>query len=171
MYKIIHLFLALLICGALPIATSAAAKRPTDVWNYYHFDGSAFISGPAVDGRAYLAVREKVLPLVVKDQSLPVVQTALSDGEGVIAGICYLQSSGGKLGGGSGYQPCSHSALLISAGGKQLVSVQTDDHGFFVIALPAGRYSIGSGQFKAEITVEPGITTLAPLRAGKRMVD
>jgi len=171
MSKALLLLLVLLSCTAIPATASAAANRPADAWNYYHFDGIAFTPGPTADGSAFVAVREKVRPVVLTTQPTAVVQIALPDGSGVIAGICYLQSSGGKLGGGSGYQPYSRVPLLISSGGKEFVTVQTDDHGYFVVVLPAGTYSVGSGPFTAEITVERGITTLVPLRAGKRMVD
>lgn len=171
MYRIIHFILVLLIASTLPAATSAAGKRPADVWNYYHFDGNAFTSGPAVDGSAFVALREKVRPVVLTSTASHIEQTALPDGAGVIAGICYLQSAGGKLGSGSGFAPYPRVPLLISSGGKQLVTVQTDDNGYFVVVLPAGTYSVGSAPIIAEITVERGITTLVPLRAGKRMVD
>lgn len=165
------LLLALLVCTTLSATASAAGRRPADVWNYYHFDGSAFTPGPAVDGSAFVAVREKVQPVILAAQTSQIEQTALPDGTGVIAGICYLQSTGGKLGSGSGFKPYPRVPLLISTGGKQLVTVQTDDHGYFVVVLPAGTYSVGSGPFTAEISVERGITTLVPLRVGKRMVD
>lgn len=171
MPKTIPLLLVFLLCAALPAAASAAGNRPPDVWNYYHFDGTSFTPGPAIDGSAFVAVREKVRPVVLTIQTADIEQTPLPDGAGVIAGICYLQSSGGKLGSGSGYKPYSRVPLLISSGGKQFVTVQTDDQGYFVVVLPAGTYSIGSEPFTAEITVERGITTLVPLRAGKRMVD
>jgi len=171
MSKTIPLLLAFFLCAALPAGVSAAANRPADVWNYYHFNRTAFTPGPAIDGSAYVAVREKVRPVVVTAQAADIGQTALPDESGAIAGICYLQSSGGKLGNGSGFVPYPRVPLLISSGGKQFVTVQTDDHGYFVVVLPAGIYSIGSGPFTAEITVERGITTLVPLRAGKRMVD
>ena len=171
MSKAIHLLLALLICSALPASASAAGNRPTDAWNYYHFDGIAFTPGPTVDGSAFVAVREKVRPVVLTALTTLIEQTFLPDGEGVIAGICYLQSSGGKLGAGSGYSPYPRVPLLISSGGKELVTVQTDDNGYFVVVLPSGTYAIGSGPFTAEISVESGVTTLVPLRAGKRMVD
>ena len=169
MPKAILLLLVLLI--GTTVSAAAAGKRLADTWNYYHFDGSAFIPGPTVDGSAFIAVREKVLPVVLTVQPSDIEQTALPDGAGVIAGICYLQSSGGKLGSGSGFSPYPRVPLLISSGGKQFVTVQTDEQGYFVVALPAGKYSVGSGPFTAEITVERGITTLVPLRAGKRMVD
>ncbi|NTW98797.1 MAG: hypothetical protein HGB35_02495 [Geobacteraceae bacterium] len=163
--------MGIILCAALPAGVFAAGNRPADVWNYYHFDGTAFTPGPSTDGSAYVAVREKVQPAVLTAQAPDIEQAVLPDGSGVIAGICYLQSSGGKLGGGGGYKPYPRVPLLVYSGGKPLVTVQTDDHGYFVVVLPAGTYSIGSEPFTAEITVERGITTLVPLRAGKRMVD
>jgi hypothetical protein len=171
MSRTIQCLLVFLLCVALPAAISAAGNRPADVWNYYHFDGTAFIPGPAIDGSAYAAVRERVRPVVLTAPTADIELTALPDGAGAVAGVCYLQSSGGKLGSGSGYKPCPRVPLLIYSGGKELVTVQTDDHGYFVVVLPAGTYSIGSGPLTAVVTVERGITTLVPLRVGKRMVD
>jgi len=171
MYKVISVFLAFLFSTSFSVSASAAGNRPGDVWNYYHFDGSAFLAGPATDGSAFVAVRENVQPVVLTAQGARIEPTALPVGAGVIAGICYIQSSGGKLGTGSGYRPYPRVPLLIATGGKELVTVQTDDYGYFVVVLPAGTYSIGSGTFTAEIAVERGVTTLVPLRAGKRMVD
>ena len=171
MYKTIHMILALFICSLLPAQVIAGGKRPVDTWTLYHFDGTAFVSGPATDGTPFMAIREKVRPVILTTMAAPIEQTPLPDGSGVIAGICYLQSSGGKLGGGSGFTPYARVPLQISSGGKEFVSVQTDDQGYFVVVLPAGTYSVGSGPFAAEITVDRGVTTLVPLRAGKRMVD
>ena len=171
MSKTIHLILGILLCAALPAGGFAAGNRPAEVWNYYHFDGSAFTPGPAIDGNAFVAVREKARPVILIAPAPDIMPTALPDGAGVIAGICYLQSSGGKLGSGSKYIPYPRLPLLISSEGKPFVTVQTDDHGYFVVVLPGGTYSIGSETFTSEITVERGITTLVPLRAGKRMVD
>ena len=60
--------------------------------------------------------------LVVTAQAPDIEQTVLPDGAGVIAGICYLQSSGGKLGGGNGFVPYPRVPLLISSGGKEIPS-------------------------------------------------
>ena len=169
MYKVIYLFLALFICSVLPVA--AAGNFPTDIWNFYHFDGTAFTPGPSTDGTAYLAVREKLRPVLLANQTSDIEQTVLPDGSGVITGICYLQSSGGKLTSGAGFKPNPRMPLLISTGGKEFVTVLTDDQGYFTVVLPAGTYSVGSGMITAKITVERGVTTLVPLRVGKRMVD
>ena len=171
MSKAIFLLLALIFCASIPATADAAANRPAAAWNYYHFDGSAFTPGPAVDGNVFIAVREKLLPVVLTATPATIDQTPLPDGTGVIAGICYLQISGGKLGGGGGFQPCQREPLTIFSAGKPFVTVQTDDNGYFVAVLPAGSYAIGGEPFSAAITVERDITTLAPLRAGKRMVD
>ena len=171
MFKSTCLLLALLISGALPVVAFAAGKHPADMWNYYHFDGVAFTPGQATDGSAFVAVREKLRPVVLTAQVTDIEKIALPDETGVIAGICYIQSSGGKLGNGSSYKPFPHVPLQIFSGDKEFVTVQTDDNGYFIAALPAGNYSVGSGTFTAKITVERGVTTLVPLRVGKRMVD
>ncbi|MDD2270838.1 MAG: hypothetical protein PHP95_13340 [Desulfuromonadaceae bacterium] len=171
MFKPIFLSLALLFCATIASTAYAAANRPAAAWNYYHFDGRAFIPGPAVDGNAFIAVREKFLPIVLTAPTATTKQTPLPVGTGVIAGICYLQTSGGKLGGSGSFMPCQRVPLTIFSAGKPFITVQTDDNGYFVVVLPAGSYSIGGEPFSAAVTVERGITTLAPLRAGKRMVD
>lgn len=173
MNRILSLFLALLLCAASAATALAAAKRPADPWIYYHFDGIGFKPGPSPDNKPYIAIREGVRPVLLASQASPVESIELPESAGAISGICYIQSSGGKLGNGngSGYAPCPRQPLLISSGGSQLVTVQTDENGYFVVVLPAGTYAIGSGPFAAEIPVERGITSLVPLRAGKRMVD
>lgn len=171
MSRVIKLFLAVLACTAISTTALGFAKRPGDLWNYYHFDGIGFKAGPSSDEKPFVAVREGARPVVMLTQAASIELIDLPQGSGAISGICYIQSSGGKLGDASGYVPCPRVPLLVSSGGKQLVTVQTDEHGYFVVVLPAGTYSIGSGPFAAEIPVERGITSLVPLRAGKRMVD
>lgn len=167
----LYLLLFILVGTLIPAQLSAAGKRPVAGWTYYHFDGSGFTSGPAVDGTATVAVREKLRPVVLKTRTTPVEQVELPAGEGAVVGICYIQSSGGRLVSGKGFRASPYIPLQISSGSKQHATLQTDEHGYFAVVLPAGNYSIGNGTFTAQITVEPGITTLVPLRVGKRMVD
>ncbi len=169
MFNAVPFLLFFVICATLPV--SAAGKRPSVTRNYYHFDGSTFTTGPTVDGSAFLALQDKMSPVILTTLASPVGMTTLPDEAGAIAGICYTQSSGGKLGSGGGFRPHPRTSILISSGGKQPVALQTDDLGYFVAILSPGTYSVNSGPFSVEITVERGKTTLVPLRAGKRMVD
>lgn len=171
MSRVFSLLLVVLACSVISTTVLGATKRPGDSWSYYHFDGIGFKAGPAPDDKPCIAVREGVRPVVLLTQTASTESISLPEGAGAISGICYIQSSGGKLGSNSAYAPCPRTPLLISSGGKQLVTVQTDEQGYFVVVLAAGTYHVGSGPFTAEISVESGITTLVPLRAGKRMVD
>lgn len=171
MPRIINVFLAALACMVIATTALAAAKRPAEHWIYYHFDGIGFKPGPALDNKPFVAVREGALPVLLTGQTSKIEATDLPEGSGAISGICYIQSSGGKLGSSVGYEACPRLPLDISLGGKTLVTVQTDENGYFVVVLAAGTYRIGDGPLAAEIPVERGITSLVPLRAGKRMVD
>lgn len=164
------IFLAGLIVAAICVTASAAAKRPGDTWHYYHFDGRAFIAGQAPDSAPFIALREQMKPAVVTQPS-PIEAVALPPGKGVAAGICYIQSTGGKLSHVSRYEPVPRTPVRISSGGRMVVTIEADDHGYFMVVLAAGMYTIGSGPFTAEIEVKRGITTLVPLRVGKRVVD
>jgi hypothetical protein len=173
MSKSLNFLLVILACAVMVVPAVAIGKRPADAWSYYHFDGAGFTSGPSTDNAPFVAVRERTRPVVLQAQTANITKIALPEGSGVVAGICYIKSSGGKLEGGSGagYAPYPRVPLLISTVGKAFVTVQTDEQGYFVVVLPAGKYSVGSGGYTAEIIVENGITTLIPLQAGKRMVD
>jgi hypothetical protein len=165
-------FILVVIASAVVFTTAvAASKRPADVWGYYHFDGVSFKAGPPVDGSAFIAVSERLQPVVLHLQTQKIQSIGLPEGAGAVAGICYIQSSGGKLGDGKGYVPRPRANLQISSPDTPPVVVQTDDYGYFITVLPAGKYTIGSGPFTDEISVQRGSTTLVPLRAGKRMVD
>ena len=169
MSKTIPLLLFFIICAVLP--ATAAGTRPPDAWNYYHFGGRAFTAGPAADGSVFVALQDRMRPVILTSRTAQIEKTALPDEAGAVAGICYTQISGGKLGSANDFRPHPRTQLLISSGGTQPVTVQTDDHGYFVAVLPAGTYAVSSGPFRGEITVQRGRTTLVPVRAGKRMVD
>ncbi len=164
---IILVGLALTVMGSTALA---AAKWQGYMWNYYHFDGQGFVAGKSTDGGPFLAVRNGAWPVLLTD-SAKIEEVALPEGKGALAGICYMQSSGGKLASGPAYVPYSHMPVQISSGTKVLITVETDNQGFFVAELAPGRYVVSTGAVKVEVTVENNKTVLVPLRAGKRMVD
>lgn len=162
--------LAVVAVAVMCVAVSAASRRQAAAWNFYHFDGQAFVTGRPVDGSQFLAVRDRDVPLVLI-QAGRVEAARLPADKGALAGICYLRSSGGKLAGGSGFAPRPAAALEIYSGDALVQRTQTDGSGYFVALLPAGAYRISCGAFAAEVAVEAGKTTLAAVQAGKRMVD
>jgi hypothetical protein len=164
------LILALLAVTVMCVSLSAASKRPAAVWNFYHFDGHGFVAGLPADGVPFLAVRDRAVPLVLT-RAVRAEAVELPANRGALAGICYIQNSGGKLAVGRGYAPCPRTPITISSGNTVVTNVISDANGYFVALLAAGSYMIGSGAFAAEATVENGTTVLVPLRAGKRMVD
>lgn len=149
------------------VTAVAAAKRQGGAWNYFHFDGRAFIAGQTSDDTPFVAVRDGVRPVMLT-RGAKVEAIRLAAGTGALVGICYIQSSGGKLGQGPAYLPRPRMPVQISTGNRVMATTETDEHGYFLVTLPPGRYRVSD---KVEVTVENGTTTLAPLRVGKRMVD
>lgn len=163
---IFALLAVIIVCTAV----SAAARRPVPAWNYYHFDGRAFVAGQPADNGPFLAVRERTVPVVLTRAAKPEA-TAMPAGKGALAGICFIQSSGGKLADSGGYTPRPGMPVTISSGNRVAASLFSDEHGYFVAVLAAGSYRISNGVFMTEALVERGTTVLVPLLAGKRMVD
>ena len=164
------IFLAGLLIATISVTASALAKRPADAWNYSYFDGRAFVAGQSPDGGPFFALRERMRPVVVTGTA-KIGEVALSPGQGAIAGLCYIQQSGGKLANVSGYVPVPRAPVRIFSGGKVVAMIEADEYGYFVAAVAAGKYSVFSGPTIAEVTVENGTTVLVPLWTGRRMAD
>lgn len=156
---------------AVAAATAlAVSDYPAGTWVYYHFDGTGFVAGQPPAGGPFIGIRKHALPVILSQPS-PIEVSSLPAGKGAVAGVCYIQSSGGRLADGRNYLPAPLMPLPVSSGGKLVATIQTDDQGHFVAALDAGVYRIGTPPLTAEVEIERGMTTLVPLRVGKRMVD
>lgn len=165
-----HLLFAGLIVMVVSVTAFAGAKRKDVAWNYYHFNGSSFVAGQPKEG-LFVAVREGAIPVVLA-KPVKIEAVALPSGKGAVAGICYIQSRGGKLGGGgNGYVPASGLQVDIFSGSNVVTTVETDENGYFTAVLNAGNYRIGNPPLAIEFSIARGTTTLASLRTGKRMVD
>jgi len=162
--------LVLIISLFLGAAAVAASKRPSGVWNYYHFDGSSFVAGQATDGNHFVAVRDGVRPVVLTHPAR-IEAVGLPAGTGAVAGICYIQIAGGKLATGAGYLPAPSMRLPVSSGADVVTTVATDEQGYFIAVLHPGRYVVGEGPLAREVTIEEHQTSLVGVRVGKRMVD
>ena len=170
MASLFNTFLAGLVVIALCATAMAAAQRPSDRWTLYRFDGHAFVPGTPADDGTFVALRDGMRPAVLSRSARP-GEIPLPAGTGAVAGICYIQSSGGKLAPGPGYAPYPRALVQVSSGEMVVAAFRADEQGYFVALLPAGNYRITSGIATATITIATSSTFLIPLRAGKRMVD
>jgi hypothetical protein len=155
--------------AVISLTATAATRRPGGEWDYFHFDGRSFSAGRSAEGIPFVAVRAGFRPVILTHPA-KLEAVKLDPGTGALVGICYIQSSGGKLSRGPVYRPASRIPVQISAGDQLVATTDTDDQGYFQAVLAAGKYRVKS-RLEVEVTVEKGMTTLVPLRAGKRMVD
>ena len=153
---------------ALMSCNSCTFSAAGDAWRSYTFsaDGLREAQGP---GGTLLKVRDGYLPILSSGGSIP-GETPLPPGAGALAGVCYLQSSGGKLRDASGHLPLAGGVVEV-AGGSGKFTARTDGGGYFLLALPAGEYTVRVTGMSFRVTVEKGRTSLVALRGGKRMVD
>lgn len=150
------------------LTAHAFGKRPVELWTFFYYDGNAFVAGRPAPLSPFVAVRDGFIP-VVETRVERIQAVKLPEGTGALAGICYVQSYGGKLKPAGGYHPVPMLAVPISADEKPVTTTETDGNGFFVATLPAGTYRVG--REGVEVKIESGTTRLLPLRVGKRMVD
>ena len=134
----------------------------------WHFDGREFVPG-ARNGDMVILVRDGYLPVMRTESEAP--STALPNGAGAIAGVCYVQVTGGKLANRSEtLQESGCRVKIISASGE-VRHATADQYGFFYLSLPAGIYEVHGAGSPINFTVSEGRTALVALRTGKRMVD
>lgn len=159
--------LPLLLIG---LNSHALGTRPAQQWGFFHFKSGAFVAGKPAEGLPFVAVRDGVRPVpVTRGEKLDAVK--LPQGSGAVAGICYLQGSGGKLSSGAVYRPVPRMAVAAFDQENTMVAgTETDPEGYFTLVLPAGRYRIVAGESK-NVEVEQGKTLLIPMRTGKRLAD
>ena len=168
MKRSILLFLLLSLGVGLP-SEGGMFGNPGQSGHPWHFNGREFVPGPG-SGAMVVMVRDGYLPVVrTGDDSVPSV--TMPDDLGVVAGICYLQVSGGKLANQGGASPSvGHPLEFVGASGM-VWHATSDGNGFFVLPLPGGSYDARGTGAPVRVTVTAGKTSLVALRTGKRMVD
>jgi hypothetical protein len=135
---------------------------------YFFFDGASFAEGRR-EGVPSVIVRDGYYPEVVSGKAGDRLRR-LPDGEGGVAGFCFAQVAGGKLGQAEGPIPLGGRDVTITGKGRK-TTVRTDEMGFFVTALPEGRYEVELLGFSKTIDVKNGKSVVVTLRGGKRLVD
>jgi hypothetical protein len=150
--------LTFLLCSSLLWAETSGFKSLL-------FDGSSFRESR---GEGAILVRDGMLPAGAEGDSAR--EDQLPAGTGAVALYCYRQSSGGKLRSGSGVSPLPGVAVSVR-GTAFTLAARTNSLGYLILALPAGSYELRLFGFTKRVVLEPGKTTLAFIRGGKRMVD
>lgn len=150
------------------------ATLPSDAnhWQYYKFNGSGFVLGKPEAAKTVVALHESYWPKVTSTYVSGDV-AKLPPVTGVIAGLCYIQTAGGKLDNRGASVNIVYGRMpvqIISRNGEEK-SATTDDDGYFMVAVKPGRYSVVCGADSLDIVVENKKTKLIALRAGRRMVD
>ncbi len=159
---------ALIATLAVPAITLPMGSRPDDSRTYY-FDGSSFREDRTA-GFPAIVTRIGRLPRLFQHGADADAAPLLPPGTGALAGICYIQQSGGKLGSRHAFRPRPGMTITVRGTGLER-ETRCDGEGFFSVALPPGRYEVAVGTDAKSVAVEQDKTTLVSLRGGKRMVD
>jgi len=168
--KLMFLFcLILFSLGMTPFCEGGMFRNLGHSAHPWQFNGREFVPG-AGDGGMVVLVRDGYLP-VVRTGANPVPSTPLPTGTGALAGICYIQVTGGKLDSQSGTIPAGGCPLEIVDLSRTIWRATADQNGFFSLPLPAGTYEVHGAGSPIKLTVTEGRTALMALRTGKRMVD
>jgi len=165
MLRIIRLTILIII----PLLLSCAAGNST-LWQPYIFDGTDF--SPATETTSgTIWLRSGHFPAISETAPAAERSDRLSPKTGAVAGICYLQTSGGKLSGQEPFTPYPDEQITLKNKKYGVFVTRTDKNGKFAEQLPTGKYELFCRGVRTEITIKQGETTLAPIRGGKRMAD
>jgi len=152
-----------------PIIFSCAAGN-SSLWKPYIFDGVNFSPTDNNNSNA-IWTRSGHFPTT----SAPTPDSAHSDklppGTGAVAGICYLQTTGGRISERNLFTPYINEQITLRNKTDGTFVTRTDSSGYFVEFLNPGEYELFCRGVRTEFRIKQGETTLVPIRGGKRMAD
>ena len=143
------------------IPCSWAAGNETTSWRRFVFNGREF-QETAQPAKTSIHLKNGCLPDIVAGDQAP-REDLLPEGTGGVAGLCYLETPGGKQKATGGYAPLAGASLELSKG-KWRMAVRTDAQGYFVLALPPGDYEIKLYGFSGTFRIEKGKNALLAIR-------
>lgn len=139
-------------------------------WTPYLFTGTGFQPSMDAPSKA-LWIRPGFFPYSGQDSPQAAANIKLPKGTGAVAGICYLQTSGGKIANQNMITPLPDEQITMKLIGEGVFVTRTDERGYFTDALYPGDYEFYCRGMKVTGTIRQGETTLIPIRGGKRMAD
>jgi len=154
----------------IAVFSLSSCAQTASTWQPYTFNGSAFQQGE-INGKASLWLRDGFIPRTEKPLAGAFDIGSLPPKSGAVAGICYLQTSGGKLADQSGYTPYADEQIIIRSARDGIFVTRTDSNGIFTETLYPGEYEFSCRGAGNPAVVKEGKTTLIRIRGGKRMAD
>ncbi|RII26623.1 MAG: hypothetical protein CXR31_09405 [Geobacter sp.] len=157
----------LLIILTMLVPCSWGEDGGSPVWRRFAFNGRDFqeTSSPK---KLSIHLKNGYLPDIVPAGKFPREDT-LPEGTGGVAGICYIETVGGKNKRGD-YTPLSGAVIELSKGDWRMAA-RADAQGYFVLALPPGEYELKLFGFSGRFRVERGKNALVAVRGGKRAAE
>ena len=140
------------------------------IWAPYAFNGVNLSPASDTSSNA-IWIKNGYLPITSKPTSNASPSDRLPPGTGAVAGICYIQTSGGKISRHNSFAPLPDEQITFKGKTGETAVSMTNKNGYFTEYLTAGNYELFCRGARAEFTVKSGETTLVPVRGGKRMVD
>ena len=163
------LLIRVIILMIFPTIFSCAGMNST-LWKAYTFDGIKF--SPTSDNSPYtIWVRSGHFPSTAEPVPGSASADRLPPGTGAVAGICYLQTTGGKTAAQNSFTPYPDEQITFKSNTEGVSVTRTDKDGYFIEYLTAGKYELFCRGVRTEFSIKKGETTLVPIRGGKRMAD
>lgn len=158
-----------MILLVFPIIFSCAGGNSSP-WSPRYFDGMNFSPNTATSSKA-IWIRNGHFPATAETPPGSASTDILPPGTGAVAGICYIQTSGGKLSDQNRFTPYPEEQITFRSKTDGVSVTRTDKDGYFAEYLPTGNYELFCRGVRTEIRIKQGETTLVPIRGGKRMAD
>lgn len=148
----------------------SCAGGSSSAWKPYIFDG-IYLSPASNASPNALWVQNGYLPRAIKPTSQSLTSDKLPPGTGAVAGICYLQTTGGKISRQSSFATFPDEQITFKGKTGETSTTKTDKNGYFTAYLTDGDYELFCRGARTGFSVKAGETTLVPIRGGKRMAD
>ena len=165
-----RLILTAALAALIPLTAACSLSASPSKWQKYSFNGQEFQTG-GIENRPSIWLRDGYTPKVEEPRDASLDYGKLPPKTGAVAGVCYLQSSGGKFADQSGTRPLPDEQITINSSKYGVSVTRSDAAGFFIEELFPGEYQFFCRGIGIAVRVKEGVTVLVPIRGAKRMAD
>jgi hypothetical protein len=165
-----RLMLTTALAALLTLTASCSLSASPGKWDKFSFNGQAFQPG-GLGNRPSVWIRDGYIPRVEEPGNASRDSGKLPPKAGAVAGLCYVQTSGGKLADQSGSRPLPDELITIKSSEYGVSVTRSDAAGFFIEELFPGDYQFFCRGAGVEVRGQEGTTVLVPIRGAKRMAD